>query len=91
MIKQQLADAKIAPNSITDIVILGGRNDMYPSKDLSSPSDIIKSHAAACQSLNGWLEERYPNAKIFWGMIGWGVDMSNNDIRELNYVLQGWI
>ena len=90
MIKQQLADAKIDPNSITDIVILGGRNDMYHLKD-SSSSDIINSHASACKSLNGWLKKRYPNARVFWGMIGWGVDMSNDDIRRLNYVLQGWI
>ena len=90
MINQQLADAKINPNSITDIVILGGRNDMYHLND-SSSSDIINSHATACKNLNAWLKTKYPKARVFWGMIGWGVDMSNNDICKLNYVLQGWI
>ena len=67
MINQQLSDAKIDPNSITDIVILGGRNDMY-HLNTSSSSDIISSHATACKNLNAWLKTKYPKAKVFWGI-----------------------
>lgn len=72
-LEQSFAD----PDAITDIVILGGSNDVTETN-----SDVVSGY----QTLKNYFDTNYPNAKVHCAFTGYGVSIASNYAYQKNYV-----
>lgn len=68
-------------NEITDIIVLGGRND-----DQQSSEKIAKY----VKHFNDRVHYKNPKIKVHWGMVGWISSPESDDLWNLNTVLNGY-
>ena len=65
------------PSEITDIVILGGSNDVT-----ESTSDVVQGY----NTLKSYFDTNYPNARVYCAYTGYGTNISSSDAYQRGYL-----
>lgn len=72
-IMQENASQVDDPNKIRRIVLVGGYNDRYQNR---------ATNYGALHTLFNYCRTTYPNAKVYFGCVGWDSNVDHNSIRH---------